>query len=44
MMGAESVEYHRVTVLERADDHPGMALEYYASWARPHLSGAGRVR
>ncbi len=24
-MGAESVEYHRATVLERADDHPGMA-------------------
>ena len=31
MMGAESVEYHRATVLERVDDHPGMALEYYAS-------------
>jgi hypothetical protein len=31
MMGAESVEYHRATVLGRADDHPGMAMEYYAS-------------
>ncbi len=31
MMGAESVEYHRATVLGRADDHPGMAGEYYAS-------------
>jgi len=31
MMGAESVAYHRRTVLERADDHPGMALAYYAA-------------
>lgn len=31
MMGAESVEYHRSTVLGRADDHPGQALDYYAS-------------
>ena len=31
MMGTESVEYHRATVLGRADDHPGMAMEYYAS-------------
>jgi len=31
MMGRSSVEYHRATVLERADDHPGLALEYYAS-------------
>ncbi len=31
MMGAESVDYHRRTVLERADDYPGMAVSYYAS-------------
>ena len=31
MMGAESVEYHRATVLGRVDDHPGRAMEYYAS-------------
>ncbi|HWG74112.1 MAG TPA: MobF family relaxase [Acidimicrobiales bacterium] len=31
MMGAESVAYHRSTVLGRADDHPGQALAYYAS-------------
>jgi len=31
MMGAESVAYHRATVIERGDDHPGLALEYYAS-------------
>jgi hypothetical protein len=31
MMGAESVAYHRATVIERGDDHPGLALEHYAS-------------
>jgi hypothetical protein len=31
MMGAESVAYHRATVLERGDDFPGRALAYYAS-------------
>ncbi len=31
MMGTESVAYHRATVLERGDDHPGLVLEYYAS-------------
>ncbi len=31
MMGAESVAYHRATVLERNDDHAGLALAYYAS-------------
>jgi hypothetical protein len=31
MMGADSVAYHRATVLARGDDHPGQALEYYAS-------------
>ena len=31
MMGAESVEYHRSTMLGRGDDCPGMALDYYAS-------------
>lgn len=52
MMGAESVAYHRATVLERGDDHPGLALAYYASrgetpmvWGGPgscslRLSGA----
>jgi hypothetical protein len=28
MMGLDSVNYHRETVLERADDHSGAALEY----------------
>ncbi len=47
-MGAESVEYHRATVLERGDDHPGMALEYYASRGETPLvwggSGGGVAR
>jgi conjugative relaxase-like TrwC/TraI family protein len=41
MMGAESVEYHRATVLERVDDHPGMALEYYASRGETPLMWGG---
>ena len=45
MMGAESVEYHRSTVLGRGDDHPGMALEYYASRGETPLvwGGTGRA-
>jgi hypothetical protein len=45
MMGAESVEYHRRTVLERADDYPGMALTYYASRGETPMrwGGAGAV-
>jgi hypothetical protein len=44
MMGAESVEYHRA-VLERADDFPGMALQYYASRGETLLvwGGSGAV-
>jgi conjugative relaxase-like TrwC/TraI family protein len=41
MMGAESVAYHRATVLERADDHPGMALSYYASRGEKPLRWGG---
>lgn len=41
MMGAESVEYHRSTVLGRADDHPGMAMEYYASRGETPLVWGG---
>src|SRR5688572_8415094 len=29
MMGRDSVEYHRETVMDRADDHRGLALAYY---------------
>ena len=44
IMGADSVEYHRATVLGRADDHPGMAMEYYASRGETTLvwGGSGR--
>ena len=31
MMGADSVAYHRETIIERGDDFPGATLEYYAS-------------
>src|SRR5271165_3186665 len=47
MMGRESVEYHRETVVERVDDHPGQALAYYASRGETPLvwggSGAGAL-
>jgi hypothetical protein len=41
MMGAESVEFHRRTVLERGDDYPGMALSYYASRGETQLRWGG---
>jgi hypothetical protein len=52
-MGAESVAYHRRTVMERGDDYPGLALAYYASrgetplppllrqWSRPWRRPSG---
>ena len=40
-MGAESVDYHRATVLGRGDDHPGMAIEYYASRGETPLVWGG---
>ena len=43
MMGTDSVEYHRATVLGRADDHPGMAMEYYASRGETPLVWGGSV-
>jgi hypothetical protein len=41
MMGAESVAYHRRTVMERGDDYPGMALAYYASRGETPLRRGG---
>jgi len=41
MMGADSVEYHRATVLGRADDHTGMAMDYYASRGETPLVWGG---
>ena len=42
MMGADSVAYHRATVLARGDDHPGQALAYYASRGETPLLWGGR--
>src|SRR5256885_13489634 len=41
MMGADSVDYHRATVMDRADDHPGQALAYYASRGETPLRWGG---
>jgi hypothetical protein len=47
MMGADSVEYHRQTVMGRADDFAGQALDYYSSRGETPLiwggSGAARL-
>jgi conjugative relaxase-like TrwC/TraI family protein len=47
MMGAQSVDYHRATIVERSDDHPGRALDYYGSRGETPLvwggSGAERL-
>src|SRR4051812_37826124 len=42
MMGADSVDYHRATVLARGDDHPGQALAYYGSRGETPLLWGGR--
>lgn len=39
-MGANEVAYHQATVVGRADDHPGAALDYYGSRARHPCGGA----
>jgi hypothetical protein len=41
MMGAESVAYHRETIIERGDDFPGATLEYYASRGETPLLWGG---
>jgi len=41
MMGADSVAYHRETVVERGDDFAGRALEYYASRGETPLAWGG---
>jgi hypothetical protein len=47
MMGADSVEYHRQTVIGRADDFAGQARAYYSSRGETPLvwggSGAARL-
>ena len=41
MMGADSVAYHRETVVERGDDFAGRALEYYATRGETPLVWGG---
>jgi len=41
MMGADSVAYYRETIIERGDDFPGAALEYYASRGETPLLWGG---
>jgi conjugative relaxase-like TrwC/TraI family protein len=45
-MGVEQVAYHEATVLDRDDDHPGQALDYYGSRGETPLrwGGAGAAR
>ncbi len=45
-MGADEVAYHQATVVGRADDHPGAALDYYGSRGETPLrwAGAGAAR
>jgi conjugative relaxase-like TrwC/TraI family protein len=47
MMGVDSVAYHRSTVMDRSDDHPGAAVGYYTSRGETPLrwggGGAARV-
>jgi conjugative relaxase-like TrwC/TraI family protein len=42
MMGANSVAYHRETIIERGDDLPGAALDYYASRGETPLVWGGK--
>jgi conjugative relaxase-like TrwC/TraI family protein len=41
MMGADSVDYHRATVMGRPGDHPGDALAYYGSRGETPLVWGG---
>jgi conjugative relaxase-like TrwC/TraI family protein len=41
MMGADSVAYHRETIIDRGDDFLGAALEYYASRGETPLLWGG---
>jgi conjugative relaxase-like TrwC/TraI family protein len=41
MMGVDSVAYHRATVMDRADDHPGAALRYYTARGETPLAWGG---
>ena len=43
MMGADSVDYHRVTVMGRPGDHSGDALAYYGSRGETPLVWGGEA-
>jgi conjugative relaxase-like TrwC/TraI family protein len=43
MMGVQSVEYHRQTVVGRADDHAGAALAYYGSRGETPMEWGGKL-
>jgi conjugative relaxase-like TrwC/TraI family protein len=43
MMGLDSVEYHRATVLGRGDDHEGLAVLYYGTRGETPLEWGGRL-
>ncbi|MGH9135485.1 MAG: MobF family relaxase [Acidimicrobiales bacterium] len=43
LMGVDSVEYHRATVLGRDDDHAGQAVLYYGSRGETPLVWGGRL-
>jgi conjugative relaxase-like TrwC/TraI family protein len=43
MMGLDSVEYHRATVLGRDDDHAGQAVLYYGSRGETPLQWGGAL-
>jgi hypothetical protein len=40
-MGTGSVAFHRAAVFDRVDDHPGLALECYASRGEYPLTWGG---
>ena len=42
-MGADSVAYHKKTVVERADDHARRALDYYGSRGETPLRWGGKL-
>lgn len=43
MMGADSVDYHRATVVGRSDDHPEVSRRYYGSRGETPLVWGGSV-
>jgi conjugative relaxase-like TrwC/TraI family protein len=42
-MGVDAVAYHKETVVERGDDHPGRALDYYGTRGETPLRWGGAM-